>query len=85
MVLLAVGVLMGFSGCDKDWEFSNNVEEETNYQNQLMAQATDEVGMPENTELLETQYTRLMKCVKIVPCFLVTSLLMNLRYMRDQP
>lgn len=58
MVLLAAGVLMGFSGCDKDWKSSNNVEEETNYQNQLMAQATDEVGMPDITEFYEKKLAK---------------------------
>lgn len=55
MVLLAAGVMVGFTGCDDDISVRS---EETNYQNELMQQASDEVGMPEITEFYDKKLAK---------------------------
>lgn len=55
MVLLAAGVTVGLTGCDDD---TSARSEETNYQNELMEQAADEVGMPDITEFYEKKLAK---------------------------
>lgn len=55
MVLIAAGIItMGFTGCDGN----SSARKESNYQNQLMQQAADEVGMPEITEFYEKKLAK---------------------------